>query len=265
MKLLFIGDLVGAAGRRILLDQIDRLVDHHAIDYCVVNVENVADGFGVTPDIAEELLAAGIHCMTSGNHIWDRSDIRPYMAREPRLIRPVNYPADLPGAGMHVGETAAGIPVGVINVMGRVFMPATDEPFRRVTEAIAEVRKQTRVIVIDMHAEATSEKIAMGWHLDGEVSAVLGTHTHVQTADERILPGGTAYITDVGMTGPYESVIGMERDAALARFLNRASGRLTSAKKDPRVCAVVVDIDETTGRSRSIVRLMLGPGNGRPS
>ena len=265
MKLLFIGDLVGAAGRRILLDQIDRLVDHHAIDYCVVNVENVADGFGVTPDIAEELLNAGVHCMTSGNHIWDRSDIRPYMAREPRLIRPVNYPTDLPGSGMHVGETAAGIQVAVINVMGRVFMPATDEPFRRVSEAVAEAKKKTPVIIIDMHAEATSEKIAMGWHLDGVVSAVLGTHTHVQTADERILPGGTAYITDVGMTGPYESVIGMERDGALARFLNRQSGRLTSAKKDPRVCAVVVDIDETTGRSRSIARLMLGPGNGRPA
>jgi len=260
MRILFIGDLVGKAGRRILSEQFHRLVDHHRIDFSIANIENAADGFGITPDIADECFELGIDCMTSGNHIWDKPDIRRYMEKEKRLLRPLNYPDDLPGRGSWVGETPAGIAVGVINVMGRVFMPAANDPFRLVKAAVEECRPRARVILVDMHAEATSEKMAMGWHLDGSVSAVVGTHTHVQTADARVLPGGTAYITDVGMTGPYDSVIGMERDVALARFLNHPSGRLTSAKGDPRVCAVVVDVDPEDGRARSIERIMRGPG-----
>ncbi len=262
MRILFFGDLVGRAGRRALQAQYHRIVDRHRIDYSIANVENAADGFGVTPEIAEECFDLGIDCLTSGNHIWDRAEIRTYIARESRLLRPLNYPDDLPGAGVHIGETPAGYRIGIINVMGRVFMPATNDPFRMVTEAVEAIRARTSVILVDMHAEATSEKIAMGWHLDGTVSAVVGTHTHVQTADERVLPGGTAYITDVGMTGPYDSVIGMERAPALARFLNHPSRRLTSAKGDPRVCAVVVEVDRDTGRARSIERMMIGAEDG---
>ncbi|MFQ5701410.1 MAG: YmdB family metallophosphoesterase, partial [Acidobacteriota bacterium] len=220
--------------------------------------ENAADGFGVTPEIAEEILERGVDCITTGNHIWDKAQIRDYLPHEPRLLRPINYPEDLPGRGVYLGQTAGGSPVAVINVMGRVFMPLTNDPFRSVIEAVRDVRQRTRVVVVDMHGEATSEKIAMGWHLDGRVSAVVGTHTHVQTADERILPAGTAYITDVGMTGPYDSVIGMDRQGSLARFLHHASGRLRSAKGDPRFCAVVIAVDENTGKASAIHRLMLG-------
>jgi len=263
MKILFIGDLVGKAGRRALAAHLERLVDRYAIDYTIANVENVADGLGVTADLAEETIALGVDCLTSGNHIWDKREIREYIKRQPRLLRPLNYPRELPGSGIHVGETASGIRVAVLNAMGRVFMPPIDDPFRLTRDAVDEARRQTPVIIVDMHGEASSEKIAMGWFLDGEVSAVLGTHTHIQTADERVLPGGTAYITDVGMTGPYDSVIGMDKQIVLSRFLTLESGRMTSARGDPRLCGVVLDIDEATGRARSIERLMLGAPPGR--
>lgn len=263
VRVLFVGDLVGRAGRRVLAEHMDRLVDHRRIDLTVVNVENAADGMGVTPEIAEDLLASGVACMTSGNHIWDKKEIRDYMQHEPRLLRPINYPQDFPGSGAWIGETAGGTRVGVINVMGRIFMPPCNDPFRSVREAVETMRKKTPIIIVDAHAEATSEKMALGWHLDGLVSAVLGTHTHVQTADERILPGGTAYLTDVGMTGPYDSVIGMEKEAAIARFIHSVHGRLSSAKGDPRLCAAIVEI-ERSGKARSIERICLngrGPGD----
>ncbi|HKY33581.1 MAG TPA: TIGR00282 family metallophosphoesterase [Candidatus Polarisedimenticolia bacterium] len=258
MRVLFIGDMVGKPGRRALEARLDRLVDQRRVDFTVVNVENAADGLGITPDIAEDLFALGAGCLTSGNHIWDKREIRDYIAREPRLLRPANYPQDLPGKGIHIGETAAGHRIAVVNVMGRVFMPPVDDPFRTVADVVREARRSTPVVIVDMHAEATSEKMAMGWHLDGQVSAVLGTHTHVQTADERILPGGTAYITDVGMTGPYDSVIGMDKQAVLSRFLNHTPSRMTAARGDVRLCAVLVDVDSETGRAASIERMMLG-------
>jgi len=258
MNILFIGDLVGKAGRRIFEAHFDRVIDKERVDFSILNVENAADGLGVTPDIAAELLGRGIHCLTSGNHIWDKREIRGYIAGERRLLRPVNYPTDLPGRGTYVGETASGGKVGIVNVMGRVFMPGVDEPFRLARAAVDELRKTTPVVVVDMHAEATSEKIAMGWHLDGAASAVLGTHTHVQTADERVLPRGTAYISDVGMTGPYDSIIGMDKETVLSRFIHCMPARLSSAKGDARFCAVVIAVDETTGRASSIRRLNLG-------
>jgi 2',3'-cyclic-nucleotide 2'-phosphodiesterase len=261
MRILFVGDTVGKPGLRLLADQLDRLIDRHRIDYCIANMENAADGLGITPEIASEFLALGLHCITTGNHVWDKRQIKDYIASEPRLLRPVNYPSDLPGSGVHVGETPAGIRVGVLNVMGRVFMPPVDDPFRAARAAVEDLRKLTPVIVVDMHAEATSEKMAMGWYLDGIVSAVVGTHTHIQTCDERVLPGGTAYITDVGMTGPYDSVIGMDKDAALTRFLEHMPVRLTSARGDPRLCAAVIDIDESSGRARSIARVCLDQRN----
>ncbi len=262
MKILFIGDVVGKAGRRALASHLPRLIDRHRIDFTIVNIENAADGMGVTPEISEDMLAMGVDCLTSGNHIWDRREIRDYIAGQPRLLRPLNYPGDLPGSGVHVGETPAGVRVGVINVMGRVFMPPVNDPFRPARDAVTEMKRQTPVIVVDMHGETTSEKVAMGWFLDGQASAVVGTHTHIQTADETILPGGTAYITDVGMTGPYDSVIGMSKEIIMARFLTLDSGRMTSARGDPRVCGVVLDVDEVSGRARSIERLML-PAAGR--
>jgi len=262
MKILFVGDTVGKAGLKLISDQLDRLIDHHRIDYCIANMENAADGLGITPEIAQEYLDFGVHCITSGNHIWDKREIKDYIAREPRLLRPANYPRDLPGAGTHIGETASGIRVGVVNIMGRVFMPPVDDPFRTARAVVDELKASTPIVVVDMHAEATSEKVAMGWYLDGVASAVIGTHTHIQTADERVLPGGTAYITDVGMTGPYDSIIGMEKEGALARFLNHMPARLGSARGDPRLCAVVIEVEPTTGRAVAIQRLMLEQRNG---
>jgi len=257
MKVLFIGDVVGRAGRRVLTEHFHRVVDRHGIDFSICNVENAADGRGVTPEIARQILDLGVDCMTSGNHIWDRKEVADYIDSEPRLLRPLNYPEETPGSGEWVGSTPAGIKVAVVNAMGRVFMPPSEDPFRMLPERIHHLREQTPIVVVDFHAEASSEKIAMGWHLDGKASAVLGTHTHVQTADDRVLPHGTAYITDVGMTGPFDSVIGMEKKGALARFLDNRPRRLSSAKGDARLCGVVLEIDPETGRARSIERLMI--------
>jgi 2',3'-cyclic-nucleotide 2'-phosphodiesterase len=259
MRIAFLGDVNGRAGRHVLASQLPRLVARRSIDFVVANVENAADGFGITPDLSEELLALGIDCMTSGNHIWDKIEIVEYLPGQPRLLRPLNYPDRAPGHGVFVGETAAGVPVAVINLMGRVFMPPCENPFPIVDEALRRLEGKARVILVDMHAEATSEKSAMGRYLDGRVTAVVGTHTHVQTADETILPGGTGYITDLGMTGAYDSVIGIDTDLALRKFLTGMPVRFTTAKRDPRMCGVVVEADDRSGRALTIERIQIGP------
>jgi 2',3'-cyclic-nucleotide 2'-phosphodiesterase len=256
-RLLFIGDIVGRPGRELVRRGLAALVAHHHIDLVVANVENAAAGFGVTPEIADDFLSYGIHVMTGGNHTWDKKEIFPYFAEQPRLLRPGNLPPGAPGRGVIVTTASNGAPVAVINLMGRVFMTAIDDPFRVALDEIAAVRTEARVILVDFHAEATSEKIAMGWHLDGRVAAVVGTHTHVQTADERVLPQGTAYITDVGMTGPHDSVIGVERSAIIQRFMTALPQRFETATENPRLNAVIIAADETTGRAISIDRVSL--------
>ena len=256
-RLLFIGDIVGRPGRDLLRRGLTAIVAAHRIDLVIANVENSAAGFGVTPDIAEDFLAYGVNVMTGGNHTWDKKEILPYFAEQPRLLRPANMPAGVAGRGRFVARASNGVAVAVINLMGRVFMTPIDDPFRVALAEIEQVRNETAVIFVDFHAEATSEKVAMGWHLDGRVTAVVGTHTHVQTADERVLPQGTAYITDVGMTGPHDSVIGVERSAVLQRFLTGLPQRFETAAENPRLHGVVVEADETTGRAVSIERLSL--------
>ena len=256
MHILFIGDIVGKPGREILRQALPPLLDQYEIDLVIVNVENAAGGIGVTRDVADGIRNLGVDVMTSGNHIWDKKEALDYIEREPRLIRPANYP-DAPGAGHYVAHTPAGLAVGVINVMGRVFMTPLDNPFHVVRREIECVREQTNLIVVDFHAEATSEKLAMGWHLDGEVTAVVGTHTHVQTADERILPRGTAYITDVGMTGPHDSVIGVETHAVLSRFVTGMPSRFETSSANRRINGVVIAADDTTGRATAIERVSL--------
>lgn len=255
MKILFVGDIVGRGGRTVLASQLPVVREKLAVDFTIVNVENAAGGFGLTPPLAREILALGADVMTSGNHIWDKREIYQYMDAEPRLLRPHNYPAGLPGSGRCVVESAAGIRVGVLNLQGRVFMPPIDCPFQAAGREAAWMAQRAEVLVVDFHAEATSEKVAMGWHLDGRASAVLGTHTHIPTCDARVLPGGTAYVTDVGMTGSYESVIGMKKEGALDRFLTALPGRLEVENADPRFSAVLLDIDESTGKARSIRRV----------
>jgi metallophosphoesterase (TIGR00282 family) len=255
MKLLFLGDIVGRPGRELVRKGLRGLVDHFAVDLVIANAENAAAGFGITKDIGVTLLEYGVHVMTSGNHIWDKKEAIEYIGTEPRLLRPANYPAGVPGRGSYVAQTGDGRAVGVINVMGRVFMNSLDDPFAVVLREIEAIRHRTRVIVVDFHAEATSEKIAMGWHLDGKVTLVVGTHTHVQTADERILPSGTAYLTDAGMTGPHDSIIGMERAPALARFLNGMPSKFEPATGNPRLNGIVVEADEKTGRATGVTRI----------
>ena len=256
MKVLMIGDVVARPGRIAVLERIQDLREQHSIDLAVMNAENVAGGFSITPSLADELFASGIDVMTSGNHIFDKREVIPYIERNRRLLRPANYPPNTPGKGLWVGEVR-GTRVAVLNLMGRVFMPPVDDPFRVAAELLATVDDDVRVRLVDIHAEATSEKSAMGWYLDGRVSAVTGTHTHVQTADERILPNGTAFLSDIGMTGSYAGVIGMERDDVIARFTSVTHRRAEHSKGDVRICAAVIDIDETTGRAREISRLSL--------
>jgi metallophosphoesterase (TIGR00282 family) len=255
--ILFIGDIVGRPGRELVRRAVPALVAHHGVDLVIANVENAAAGFGVTPDIADDLFEFGVNVMTGGNHTWDKKEILPYFADHPRLLRPVNLPAGTPGRGRYVAKAANGVAVAVINAMGRVFMTAIDDPFRVVADEVTAARNDAAIVFVDFHAEATSEKVAMGWHLDGRVAAVVGTHTHVQTADERVLPGGTAYITDVGMTGPHDSVIGVERAAVLQRFLTGLPQRFETASENPRLNGVLVTADERTGRAGSITRLNL--------
>jgi 2',3'-cyclic-nucleotide 2'-phosphodiesterase len=256
-RLLFIGDLVGKPGRELVRRGLAALVAHHEIHLVIANVENSAAGFGVTPDIADDLLAYGVHVMTGGNHTWDKKEIVPYFADQPRLLRPANFPPGTAGRGVYVARATNGVPVAVVNAMGRVFMTALDDPFRVVVDEIAAVRHEAKIVFVDFHAEATSEKVAMGWHLDGRATAVVGTHTHVQTADERVLPKGTAYITDVGMTGAHDSVIGVERSAILQRFLTGLPQRFETATENPRLNGVIVAADEVSGRALSIERVSL--------
>jgi metallophosphoesterase (TIGR00282 family) len=255
MRILFIGDIVGRPGRDLLKQGLAAIVDHHAVDFVIANAENSAAGFGITREIGEQLLDLGVDVMTSGNHIWDKKEALDYIGIEPRLLRPANYPAGAPGNGAYLARTSTGISVGVVNVMGRVFMTNIDDPFKVVLQQIDALKPRTRIIFVDFHAEATSEKIAMGWHLDGKVTAVVGTHTHVQTADDRILPKGTAYLTDVGMTGPHDSIIGVMVEPALNRFLTAMPQKFETAIANPRLHAVIVEANEQTGRAEDIERL----------
>ena len=257
MKILFIGDIVGKPGREIMRRALPSIVERHAIDLVIANVENAAGGMGITRDVAETIRDAGVHVMTSGNHIWDKKEALDYIQVQPRLLRPANYPASVPGHGRYVTRTAGGDAVAVINVMGRIFMNPLDNPFHVVNREIEAVREETRVIFVDFHAEATSEKLAMGWHLDGHVTAVVGTHTHVQTADERVLPQGTAYITDVGMTGPHDSIIGVQTRPALTRFLDGIPARFETASGNSRINAVIVTASTATGVASGIERVNL--------
>jgi 2',3'-cyclic-nucleotide 2'-phosphodiesterase len=257
MRILFVGDIFGRPGREIARRAIPALIERESLDLVIANVENSAAGFGVTGDIADTILGYGVDVMTTGNHVWDKKEVLEYMPRQPKLLRPANFPAGAPGRGSYLAKTRTGEPVGVINVMGRIFMHPLEDPFAVVLKEIESMRGKARVIVVDFHAEATSEKIAMGWHLDGRVTAVFGTHTHVQTADERILPKGTAYLTDAGMTGPHDSIIGVTTEAALGRFLTGMPAKFESATGPGRLNAVIVTADRATGRATSVDRLNL--------
>ena len=259
LRILFIGDVVGRPGRQLVARLLPRLRAEHRPDLVLANAENAAGGFGVTPLIGDELLALGIDLLTSGNHVWDKKEVEGYLAKEARLLRPANYPPEVPGTGVHVLERRGRL-VGVLNLQGRIFMPSIDCPFRVGEREIEQLRVATPLILVDFHAEATSEKQAFTWWVDGKVSAVLGTHTHVQTADERVLPGGTAYISDVGMTGSQDAVIGMERAEAIERFLTQLPRKFTAASGNLCLCAVVVDVDEGTGRATAIRRLQVREG-----
>jgi len=255
LRILFIGDIVGSPGRKIVHDRLADILAQRQIDLCIANGENSASGFGITARIAQDLLSSGVEVITGGNHIWDRKEIVEYFPHEPRLLRPANFPNGSPGKGLFVGHAKNGAGYAVLNIQGRTFMAPLDDPFRTADCELAKIPPDVKVIVVDMHAEATSEKQAMGWYLDGKVSAVVGTHTHVATADSRVLPGGTAYITDVGMTGPHDSVIGMEKQGVLQRFLDAMPARFVVAEGDIQMNAVLIDVDESTGRARSIERL----------
>ncbi len=257
VNILFIGDIVGSPGRQALVRELHRLVDHHRVDLVVANGENSAGGFGITEETAKELFSLGIDVLTSGNHIWDKRESFSFIGREERLGRPANYPPGTVGRGSTVVRTAGGVPVGILNLEGRVFMNNLDCPFRAADQEIERLRESTPLIFVDFHAEATSEKIALGWYLDGKASAVVGTHTHVQTADERILPGGTAYITDAGMTGSFDSVIGVRKELAVERFVTQMPVRFEVAKKDVRLNGVVIGVDPASGRALSIERISL--------
>jgi len=254
MNILFIGDIFASPGRNIVAQNLQRIISEEQIDLAIANAENSAGGFGVTPLIAQELFSMGLEVLTTGNHVWDKRELYDYMPREPRLIRPANYNADLPGQGFVVVKARNGVEVAVINLQGRVHLPSTDCPFRKADEILAGLPARVRVRFVDFHAELTSEKMAMGWHLNGKVSAIVGTHTHVPTADERILSGGTAYQTDVGMTGPYDSVIGSDKHLSLRRFLTSLPIRLDAAKGGPELHAVIVSVDPSTGRASAIRR-----------
>jgi hypothetical protein len=255
MRILFIGDIVGKAGRRAIHEVLEKVILEHEIDFTIANGENAAGGMGITPPIALEILDQGVDVLTSGNHIWAKKEIIPFLDEESRILRPANYPAQVPGRGKGVFQLPNGKKVGVLNLEGRVFMKHLDCPFREGEKEVELLKKQTEIVMVDFHAEATSEKIAMGWFLNGKVSAVLGTHTHVQTCDERILDGGTAYITDVGMTGPLDSVIGVRKEVALERLLTQIPRKFDVATGDIELQGVVVEVDQKTGKSKGIQRI----------
>lgn len=256
MNILFVGDVVGSPGRRALKEALLSVIDRQRIDFTIVNIENAAGGFGLTLELFDELSKMPIDVFSSGNHIWDKKEIIEALNASDRLLRPANYPPGNPGRGATIQRTSAGIPVGVLNLQGQVFMPANaDSPFRIADEELA--RMDAKVIFVDIHAEATSEKMAMGWYLDGRVSAVVGTHTHVATADETIRPGGTAYLTDAGMTGAYEGIIGFAKDRIIEKFLSQTPRAFETAKRDIRLSGVVVEVDEASGKSRRIERVQV--------
>src|SRR5215468_6413753 len=253
MNILFVGDIFASPGRKIIADHLEDIVKTNHIDLAIANAENAAGGFGVTPSVAEELFAMGLDVLTSGNHVWDKREVYDYFGRQPRLLRPGNYP-DAPGKGIVRIVARNNIECAVINLQGRTYMPATDCPFRTADRLLSELPAAVKVRFVDFHAEVTSEKMAMGWYLDGRVSAIVGTHTHVPTADTRILPGGTAYQTDCGMTGPYQSVIGVETEIIVHRFLTGLPVRMEASRQGPELHAVIVDVDEATGKARTIRR-----------
>lgn len=264
MNILFVGDIFGSAGRRIVHEHIGHIIEAHEVELVVINGENAAGGFGITPQIAEDLFDWGADVITTGNHIWDKRELIDYMnsvkdesdERPRRVLRPANLQPNLPGRGHFEGTTRSGIPFAVINLQGKVFMNTGGDPFFTADDLLAKIK--AKIILVDIHAEATSEKVALGWYLDGRVTAVLGTHTHIPTADERVLPGGTAYQTDVGMSGPYDSVIGVETDLVLKKFLTGMPGKFEAAKGNPRMCATLVGCDESTGKAWKIQRIALG-------
>lgn len=264
MRILFVGDVFGSPGRRIVREHLGHVVEQRGVDLVIINAENAAGGFGLTPAIAEELFDLGAHVLTTGNHVWDKRELIDYLQstapgshdRARRIVRPANYAAGTPGFGYYEGELPSGQSYAVIDLQGRVFMPSNDDPFRTADALLEKIK--ARVVVVDIHGEATSEKMALGWYLDGRVTAVLGTHTHVPTADERVLPEGTAYQTDVGMSGPYDGIIGVEKELVLARFLTGMPNKFEPAKHDARMAAALIECDGATGRATSIQRLMLG-------
>ncbi len=263
MNILFVGDVFGSAGRRIVAEHIGHVLESNSIDLCVMNGENAAGGFGITPAIADELFDLGADVITTGNHFWDKKELLEYLKvpaesheRARRILRPANFAPKTPGFGIYEGTLAGGQTYAVMNLQGRVFMQQNDDPFRKADELLGSIR--SKVILVDFHAEASSEKSALGWYLDGRVTAVLGTHTHVPTADERMLPMGTAYQTDVGMSGPYDSVIGAERDAVIHRFLTGQPAKFEAAKQNPKLCGTVIECDAVTGHAYRIRRIMLG-------
>lgn len=255
MKILFIGDIVGSPGREAVKGLVPQLQKEYGLDFVVANAENAAGGSGITAAVARDLFESGVNALTSGDHIWKKHEIFEIIDKDERILRPLNFPAGVPGRGACLFKAKNGASIGVVNVNGRVFMEALECPFKTAKLAVEELSKATKSIIVDIHAEATSEKVALGWYLDGKVSAVMGTHTHVQTADEKILPGGTAYITDVGMTGPLDSVIGRKVEDVLERFLTSIPVRFEVASENIQLQGVILDIDDDTGRARSIVRV----------
>jgi metallophosphoesterase (TIGR00282 family) len=267
VNILFVGDVFGSPGRHIVREHLAHVVESNDVDLLIINGENAAGGFGITPSIAEELFDLGAHVITTGNHIWDKKEIFQYMAVPPdshirgrRIIRPANYAVNVPGFGVYEGTLGNGTRYAVMNLQGRVFMSSCDDPFRKADELLMLIERNSgaKVILLDVHGEASSEKVALGWYLDGRVTAVLGTHTHIPTADERILHNGTAFQTDVGMSGPYDSVIGVETELVLKRFLTGMPGKFEAAKGNPKMCATLIGCDGATGRAHSIQRIMLG-------
>lgn len=256
-RFLFVGDVVGKPGRRALSRLLPELIDRHRVDAAIVNVENAAGGTGVTPGVLKQLSALPIDCMTTGNHAWAKKEGVPFYDRIPNLLRPANYPDGNPGAGVFVGELPVGTPYAVINLEGQIFMKPLPSPFAAAESILADLDPEIRIVLVDFHAEATSEKQALAYHLDGRVSAVLGTHTHVPTADARVMARGAAFVSDVGMTGPYDSIIGFKTDRVLKRFLLNAPSRLEVAKRDVRLAGALVDVDETTGKATGIESLLI--------
>lgn len=257
IRILFVADVYARPGRRVAAEIVPRLLVDREVDFCIVNGENAAGGFGLTGQIAGKLHSYGADVITSGNHIWNRAEFVPQLNRSDRILRPLNYPPGAAGNGSALVQSRSGIPIAVVNLQGRTFMSTIDCPFRRGREEVERLRERTPVVVVDFHAEATAEKVALAWHLDGLASAVIGTHTHVQTADERILPGGTAYLTDAGMTGVHESVIGTRPEIAVQRFLDQVPTRFKPADGPATLCGVLVDVDEASGKAMAIERLQL--------